>query len=138
MVWIFACKAQNPLNPSRHRHPPLLAAIESYEKLEEATKEPLDCFLSLESPHLELPPSLKIGASRPLLRALLQSPSLPRTPLGEFVVPRRPHRARSHQERLTIAPGLPHWSKGHSSAARCVAPPPSPTGAVVSHPRLDQ
>jgi hypothetical protein len=71
-------------------------------------------------------------------RALLRSLPPPKIPLGEFAVPHRPRRARPHQRRLVVAPGLPRRSSSRGVAARCVAPPPSPAGAVVSHPLLDR
>jgi hypothetical protein len=98
----------------------------------------LDCFLLLESPHRELPSLPKIEASQPPSCALLWSLPPPRTPLGEFVVPCRPCRARPHRQRLAVAPGLPHRSKGHGSTVRCITPPPSPAGAAVSCPHLDR
>jgi hypothetical protein len=79
-------------------------------------------------------PSLrKKGTPSP---ALLRSPP-PKTPLGEFTIPRHPHRARPHRESLTVAPRSPHRSSGRGATTRCVAPPPSLAGAAVSHPRLD-
>jgi hypothetical protein len=71
-----------------------------------------------------------------LSRALLWSPPPPKIPLGEFIVPRRPRRARPHQRRLAVAPELPHRSSGHGVATRCVAP--QPAGAAVSCSRLDR
>jgi hypothetical protein len=70
-------------------------------------------------------------------RALLQSPSPPKTPLGEIVVPHHPRRPRPHRESLAVALKPPRWWSGHGAAARCIAPPPSPTGAAMSHPDLD-
>jgi hypothetical protein len=71
-------------------------------------------------------------------RTLLQSPPLPMIPLGWLTVPRHPHRARPHRRRLAVAPGLPRRSSGRGVTAQCIAPPPSLTGAAMSHPRLDQ
>jgi hypothetical protein len=83
-----------------------------------------------------LSPSLRKKGT--LSRTLLQSPPPPKIPLGEFTVPRCPRRARPHRRRLTIAPGPSRQSSGRGTVARCIAPPPSPAGAVVSRPCLDQ
>jgi hypothetical protein len=74
----------------------------------------------------------------PPLHALLRSPSPPKSPLCEFIVSHSPRRAGPHQERLAVAPGPPRRSRGHGAATRCITPPPSPVGAVMSRPCLDQ
>jgi hypothetical protein len=71
-------------------------------------------------------------------RALLRSSPPPKIPLSEFAIPRHPRRGRPHRRRLVVALGLPHRSSGRGAATRCVAPPPSSTGAAVSHPCLDR
>jgi hypothetical protein len=79
----------------------------------------------LDEPELHrrmLSPSLSLRKKGTPSHALLRSPPPPKTPLGEFTVPRHPRRARPHRERL----------------ARCLAPPLSPAGAAVSHPHLDR
>jgi hypothetical protein len=76
------------------------------------------------------------STNSPPSRTLWRSPS-PKTPLGEFTVLRLPRRARHHQERIVVALGPPRRSRGHGAAARCIVPPPSPTGATMSRPRLD-
>jgi hypothetical protein len=70
--------------------------------------------------------------------ALLRSQPPPKTPLGEFTIPRRPRRARVRRERLVVAPEPPHRSRGRGTAAWCVVPPSSLAGAAVSHPLLDR
>jgi hypothetical protein len=121
-----------------HWFPLPLATIEAYEELEE-TKGKL--LVVLDDPELHrrtLSPSLSLRKKGTPLRALLRSPPPPNIPTGEFTVPRRPRRARPHRERLAVVPGPPHRSSGRGAAARCVAPPPSLTGATVSRPRLDR
>jgi hypothetical protein len=95
----------------------------------------------LDEPELHrrtLSPSPSLRKKGTPSRALLRSPPLPKIPLGEFIVPRHPHRARPHRERLVVAPGPPCRSSGRGTAARCITPPLSPAGAVVSHPHIDQ
>jgi hypothetical protein len=83
-------------------------------------------------------PSSSLRKKGTASRALLRSPPLRKIPLGEFTVPRYPRRARPRRRRLTIAPGLPRQSSGCGATDRCVAPPPSPAEAAMSHPRLDR
>jgi hypothetical protein len=121
-----------------HRFPPLLTAIEAYEELEE-TKGKLLVVLDEPELHRRTPsPSPSLRKKGTPSHALLRSPSPPKFPLGEFVIPRHPRKARPHRERLVVAPELPCWSSGRGTTARCTAPPPSPTGAVMCHPCLDQ
>jgi hypothetical protein len=70
--------------------------------------------------------------------ALLRSPPPPKIPLGEFIVPCCPRRARPHRRRLDVALGLPRQSSSCGIAARCVTLSLSLVGAAVSHPRLDR
>jgi hypothetical protein len=142
MVWIFVHKAQNLLNPSHHCVPPSSTAARRNWSPGEARgghKVAVGLLLDAgESPHRELLPSPKIGASKPLSRALLRSPPPPKTTLGEFATLCCLRRARPHWERLTVATGLPPRSKGHDAAARCDTPPLSLAEAAVSHSHLDQ
>jgi hypothetical protein len=95
----------------------------------------------LDEPELHqrtLSPSLGLRKKGTPSRALLQSPPPPKTPLGEFAIPRCPHRARPHRERLVVAPRPPRRRSGRGTAAQCVVPLPSQGKAVVNHPRLDR
>jgi hypothetical protein len=121
-----------------HRIPPPLAAIEAKEELEETKGKLLEV---LDEPELRRrTPSLSSSLRKKGTpsRTLLRSPPPPKIHLGEFTVPRRPCRDRPRQRRLTVSPGLPRRSSGHGTAARFIAPPPSPARAAVSHPRLDR
>jgi hypothetical protein len=91
-----------------------------------------------EEKHNQPPSSTEPGGVVSPSRALLRSPPPPKTPLGEFVVPHHPRRAKTHRERLVDALGVPRWSRGHGATSRCVASSSSPAGPTVSHPLLDQ
>jgi hypothetical protein len=115
-----------------------LTAIEAQEELEESKGKLLEVLDKLEL-HRRMPsPSPSLRKKGTLSRALLRSPPPPKIPLGEFTVLHRHQRSRPHRRRLTVAPGLPHRSSSHGAAARCVVPPLSPAGAVVSRPCLDR
>jgi hypothetical protein len=87
-----------------HRFPPPLTAIEAYEELEE-TKGKLREVLDEPELRRRTPSaSLNLRKKGTPSHALLQSPPPPKTPLGEFTVPRHPRRARPHRERLAVAP----------------------------------
>jgi hypothetical protein len=88
-----------------------LITIEALEELEE-TKGKLLVVLDEPEPHrrtLSQSPSLRKNDTPS--RALLRSSLPPKIPLGEFIVPRHPHRARPRREMLAVALGPPHWSR---------------------------
>jgi hypothetical protein len=120
------------------RIPPTLAAIEVQEELEETKGKLLEVLDELELHRRTPSPSPSLRKKGTPSHALLQSPPLPKIPLGEFTVPHLPHRARPRRRRLVVAPRLLRRSSGRGAAAWCVVPPPSPAGAAVSRPRHDR